>query len=298
MPNDRITYPEHSCFHDLKIKYKGFNRDNTDSYTTTTIIYQGTRELCEEGFAEIQTSGHHDQYGNIESVRLFQDEGPIWNLEVKYSISKHGVGISSSTGSSYGPKSSELTCRMMALPIESRDNYLKNWNYDLYSTNPKADRKPDFYYVADAKNDGIQGTAYEYKADPLNPQEDLTTKNYYYWAKSANDCPTLPNNQIWYKRTDRDKPGVESFDYPVYEITESSKHTTMKQASWAVSNRAGCIAKPLNGDFDIVKKYGGNWLCEGGNVSYDGSYWIATCSYSHSPSKEGWDPDLYEKPIK
>ena len=46
-----------------------------------------------------------------------------------------------------------------------------------------------------------------------------------------------------------------------------------------------------NGDFGIVKKLGGNWLCEGGSVSYDGKYWIATCTYAHSP--DGWDKDLY-----
>lgn len=206
MPNDRNQYPEQSCFHELKIKYKGFSRDNTDSYTTTTIIYQGTRELCDEAFEEIKTAGHHDEYGNIESVKLTQDEGPIWNLEVKYSISKHGVGISSSTGSSYGPKASELTVRMMSLPLEARDNYLKSWNYDLYSTNPNADRKPDFYYVADAQNDGIRGTSFEYKADPEHPDEKLKEKNYYYWAQNSSDCPVLPNNQIWYKRTDREKP--------------------------------------------------------------------------------------------
>ena len=67
----------------------------------------------------------------------------------------------------------------------------------------------------------------------------------------------------------------------------------MKQASWALSNRAGLIATPQNGDFDIVKKYGGNWLCEGGNVSYDGNYWIATCTYTHSPDKDGWESKLY-----
>lgn len=43
--------------------------------------------------------------------------------------------------------------------------------------------------------------------------------------------------------------------------------------------------------FGIVKKLGGNWLCEGGSVSYDGKYWIATCTYAHSP--DGWDQDLY-----
>lgn len=43
----------------------------------------------------------------------------------------------------------------------------------------------------------------------------------------------------------------------------------------------------------IVDKLGGDWLCEGGSISYDGKYWIAQCTYAHSPEKTGWDKDLY-----
>ena len=85
--------------------------------------------------------------------------------------------------------------------------------------------------------------------------------------------------------------GIETFDYPIYELSEQSKHTSQKQAGWAVAKKSGRIADPSNGDFGIVKKLGGNWLCEGGSVSYDGKYWIATCTYAHSP--DGWDKDLY-----
>lgn len=90
----------------------------------------------------------------------------------------------------------------------------------------------------------------------------------------------------------RQSHGVESFDYPIYELTESSKHSSPTQAGWAVTQKSGKIAEPVNGDFGIVSKLGGNWLCEGGTVSYDGKYWIATCTYAHSP--EGWDTDLYQ----
>ena len=93
------------------------------------------------------------------------------------------------------------------------------------------------------------------------------------------------------------KPGVDSFDFPVYEVTESSKHTSQRAAGWAVGRRAGRISSPVNGDFGIVRRFGGNWLCEGGTVSYDGRYWVATCTYTHSPDRKGWDGDLYRDEI-
>lgn len=87
--------------------------------------------------------------------------------------------------------------------------------------------------------------------------------------------------------------GVEGYDYPSYEITESAKHGSEKQAGWAIKNKAGKITKPENGDFDIVKKYGGNWLCQGATIRYDGKYWISVCTYLYSP--DGWNEELYDK---
>jgi len=91
------------------------------------------------------------------------------------------------------------------------------------------------------------------------------------------------------------KPGVSSYDFPIYELTEKSKHINKSKAAWAVTKKAGKIATPDNGDFDIVSKFGGNWLCEGGTVSFDGRYWIATVTYVHSPDSNGWDADLYDR---
>jgi len=76
-------------------------------------------------------------------------------------------------------------------------------------------------------------------------------------------------------------------------LTESSKHGSEKQAGWVIKNKMGKIAKPENGDFDIVKKYGGNWLVTGADIGYDGKYWISKCTYLYSP--DGWDEDLYDK---
>ena len=92
----------------------------------------------------------------------------------------------------------------------------------------------------------------------------------------------------WIIMQDKTKPGVETYDYPVYEITESSRYSNKNKAGWAVQHRAGRISSPTLGTFGISY---GNWLCEGATISYDGKDWVSTCTYVHSP--DGWDTDLY-----
>jgi hypothetical protein len=37
-------------------------------------------------------------------------------------------------------------------------------------------------------------------------------------------------------------------------------------------------------------------LCEGGSISFNGKYWLASVTYAHSPV--GWDKDLYDNIAK
>ena len=62
-----------------------------------------------------------------------------------------------------------------------------------------------------------------------------------------------------------------------------------------LSRKMGRIAEPINGDFGIVKKFGGNWLCDGGSIQWDGKYWVATLTYTHSGDSKGWDRSLYSE---
>lgn len=262
----RNLFPEQSCFNQLQVKYKGRERENTDNETTTTIVYQGSREICEAAFEEINTNERDPAFGNIESVRLYQDDGPIWNIEIKYAIEKHGVGLSSSKGSSYGPKSSTLTIRTITRPIESLKKYRMHWNNNLYCT-MTGQAKPSWWADATLADDKITGN--ENREWPAKPGIDPSTHAYWCWAKSISECQALPEPYTWHLNTKMTKPGVEYKDCPTYELTESSKHGSKKQAAWAVLKKAGYIAKPEEGDFDITKKYYGNWLCEGATVSYD-----------------------------
>ena len=121
-------------------------------------------------------------------------------------------------------------------------------------------------------------------------EENDGTGNYHY--TDITKAMGLNDNR-WHCMHNMKKPGVSSFDYPVYEMTETSKHVGKKAAGWAIAEVAGRINQPKYGDFEITEKLGGNWLCLGGTVSYNGEFWQASRTYQHSP--DGWDNDIYKE---
>lgn len=280
---------------DASIKYCGLTVEETKSERLTTVVLQGSKELLKELQETTYKVGtNHPEYGHIQKTRLFNSgQGPIHNLELTYSIDLLGPGYSSATGSGYGPKSSELSMNMLQIDLEKVPDYRKNWNYNLYSTKLNA-ALPAFWSTADYENDGITGTAYEYPDDGIT---DPLSNTYYEWAKVKSDLSALTHDGKkygWHLVKRMTKPGVEVFSYPVYTLTEIAKHANKAQAAWIISRRAGRISVPIYGDFGIVEKFQGNWLCEGGSLSYDGRYWLATLNYTHSPNKTGWDQQLYD----
>ena len=136
-----------SILHELTEKYKGTTVDDNNSMMTTTVTYQGSRELCERAL-EDHSLIERDELGYIDNVKMSQDEGPHWNLEVKYVIEFvsdvnviPGGGTAPSQprrpihkGSSKESTESELTIRMLSVPLETHPLYKLHWNYNLYAT--------------------------------------------------------------------------------------------------------------------------------------------------------------------
>ena len=290
-----------SILTELQVKYKSREKNVTSKSIDTKVVWQGSKELCEAKMNELQIGYVDPEMGSVDNLKLSQDEGPFWNLEVNYQIEfpemDSHLGGGEAAGSSNGPAYSELTCRTMSRDIEEHTNYKKHWNNDLYCTRPcpsgSAHWPTNIWNNATAKDDKITNTSYAYPGGP-----DITPSAAYYfsWGQSPSDCPMLKSPYVWLKIGERTKPGVESFSWPVYELTEKSKHTSKDKAGWAVAKRAGKVVEPSKSDFGIVEKFGGSWLCEGGSVQKDGKYWLATLQDTHSPSLSGgWDPDLYPR---
>lgn len=135
-------------------------------------------------------------------------------------------------------------------------------------------------------NDMIANTEYEW-----NGVESRLWTGVLCWSSSVSELPVLPqtitnydSNQVspyWFKIGTRTKPGVSTYDFPTVSLTQYARVKDKSAGGWVISKRAGTVMKSTpKGDFGIVKKYGGNWLCEGGTVQHDGRSWLCELNYT------------------
>ena len=175
----------------LTVKYRGVTKDISSDETVTTIIYQATKDICEQALTEdeYKINYSHPSYGNIDSIRLYQEDGPIWNLEVKYATEGGSSGGGkTSKGTSTGAKSSELTIRMISLPLESlKDDYRMMWNNNLYCTKD-IHYTPSWADDATLEDDKIKDTSRDYPGGDTDP----TSKEYFAWGASIGELDPLP----------------------------------------------------------------------------------------------------------
>lgn len=73
-----------SCLREIDVKYKGIEIDRDSNGEVTRIVYQSSRELCEQAMREDYFIGRVYDYGLLETMKLTQDEGPFWNLELVF----------------------------------------------------------------------------------------------------------------------------------------------------------------------------------------------------------------------
>ena len=87
-------------------------------------------------------------------------------------------------------------------------------------------------------------------------------------------------------------PGVTHRDVSTYQITETIKCRTDKEAGRIVANKLNKIIDPEYTTFDIT---GGDWKCESVTVSWRNKAWYATITYTRSGDDKGWNKKLYKK---
>jgi len=207
-----------SCFEKLRVKYQGFTRDKNVSEEKTTITYIGSHALCKEGYDEARAMTSHPEYGTLENARLIPGEGPFWNLELTYAIDIGG-NAKSSKGSRLGPKNSTINVRMMGNPLEMHKNYLKKWNYNLYTTLPPT---ANARQLIDAREEGT----WEKLMTKANARNDEIPDSMKVSAWDHKKDLTKPENFIiaWGKYL-ADLPQIYSEDGTTFEWTECSTMT-------------------------------------------------------------------------
>ena len=285
----------------IELKYKGFEQTRTDQSLNTQITFQSTQAKLMDAMSSTYKVGDNDQhYGRIDSLKLTQDAGPFWNLVVEYN-QPLSSGLIISSGDSTEPTQNSLTIRMMSVPIQSHPNYCYIWNHSLASN--YGSNQIDFAEISG-----------------LNAQEAVdfaaTHSGRVKWIKSDSELPTEPYveqnegsddtfTSYWKVNYYMTKPGVETYDYPTYEITEQARHKSRNNATWSLLAKNGKLRFPQYGDFGIENYFYGNangltatvsghWLCEGAGINYDGKYYVANCTYLWSYEPTGWDQELYE----
>ena len=261
-----------------------------------------------------QVGYQHPDYGRLESINLEQKD-TFWNATINYTNPLNN-GIVITTPDNDQPYNTNLDIAMLSLPLEKHPNYVYNWNHLLIS--------PFKYYT-------FQGLTID---DPTKISKEVAMEiinngsGYFRWIKDQSQIPvqkclvelpvegTEETSQLllpWIitnlaqggslTQMQRTKPGVEYYEIPTYEITEWGQYTSPSQCKWALIE-GGKLAFPRLGDFGIQNYQhpdfltgtltAGYWLCEGGNITFDGKYYNATCKYIWSPEPSGWDLELYD----
>ena len=253
----------------LTLKYQGRQRERNDNGYSTTLIWTGSQEECED-FAGQVTPGSPGEEGTLESVRIYQNGGNIWNVERRYTTDQDG-NFTNKPNVVYGRKSAQLHGGMLSIPIEQHKNYLTNWNFYLAAA-PGITYEPDWWL--DAK-------------DPVLTTEDAQK---FAWIKSPAETP-VDSRGRWRIIQKPTYPGLTSYDVAVYTVTETAKFSSAKKAGQMIAKKLNQIGKPEE-DFGLTPA-GYDWKCDDATISYNGGDWFATLTWTRSGDNKGWIPEIY-----
>ena len=302
----------------VKFAYLGFSQTKTNNSLNTQQVFQSTKQQLQyerDNNSTWQIGYVHPDYGRVESVNIEQKD-TFWNATINYTNPLNNGIIITTPSDNDQPYNSNLDITMLSLPLEKHPNYVYNWNHLLISVFPNISltHYPDIDPTKIPKEIAMEiinnGSGYFrwIKDQSQIPVEPMMVSAYDQQGEVVEVMRSWVIASIGPQGTDnftqinRLKPGVEYYQVPTYEITEWGQYSSKSQCRWALV-QGGQLAYPRLGDFGIQNYYhpelltgtltAGYWLCEGGNITYDGKYYNATCKYIWSPQPSGWDLDLY-----
>ncbi len=261
-----------------KIKFQSFTQ-NTDSSenTRTTIVYYGTKAECE---AEADSAARGSQYGELEDRELRQLNDTQWEISLQFSNRDQNVNVTTGApDTSYGRYSASVNSSMLSLPLSKAAKYRANWNH---------------YLIGKTTMENGVATPPAVPAWWETATELSAAGEDFRWVESLSAMPDGKDDDgnYWVPLKDPVKPGVTSYDVPVYTITESVRFRTEGQAGDYVTGVLNKIVNPQN-DFGLTSG-GFNFKCDAATVGWTGRYWLATLTYTRSGDNKGWDADLYD----
>lgn len=275
----------------------------------------------------------HPDFGRIDSVQITQQGGPFWKAVLTHNkVLNNGITINIDHENQ--PQEHSVDIIMYSAPIQKHPNYDFRWNHVMFTTkvsnsdwndaeahanaryalthpnwsviNPQNNKWTDDYadFLVNEIGDGSYNPLlYIIWGRDLN--EKPRQNRYYYEVNPNTWAPTMISAIGWGVREPMQKPGIQYWNLATYSITESGRYNRLSAAQWALKT-GGLITYPSMGDFGIQKYYHpdnltcalsavkGYWLCEGGQINYDGKYYNASVKYTWCLLDSGWDQDVYQ----
>lgn len=234
--------------------------------------------------------------GYVDSVHFHQD-GPFWYADVSIWYEE---GLSIRIGART-PLNHSLRAVAVSLPLQQKSNYRTKWDHFLWQRCPVVTET-----AVSGSTSGTSGSSSS-SGTPVLPTQYTSAVTEvpfeangvnYRWTKNGDDLDGTPKNGYYWKCiATPTKPGVESWDFHTYQITEYGEYHDERTASWVVDSLLDHIrSQPLLGDFGLSSKLSGsgwNWKCDDAHVAHDGKRWVATLVWTLSGDNDGWDTDLY-----
>lgn len=259
----------------VKLKYQGQEKSRNKNQSNYKETYYGTQAEIDAFLSEsadIRIGIFNEGKGYVSSWRKSQMDGIFYQLEVDYTIT-YDDKPDDLSDAEVGKKSATLSVRNLQLPLENHPNYQIRWNHYLYSKNGAS--LPSWWAT-------------------MTDIDDMTAtmQANYQWAKYPTDVPKVDaDGNKWKRLRKPTMPGVEVYDFAVYVVTISAKYRSATAAGTAMAKYINEIKTP-DEDFGLTKT-GYNWKMDDCSVSYSGSAWIATMTYTRSGDNKGWDTRLY-----
>lgn len=286
IPNNQIKAHIGGGSNYISFKGESYSKDLGNA-TTRQLVYQSTKDVLKTAAESLTIGSHDNTYGYLTNWDLRQDgTGPFWTLTVTYS-NQDPYSITVNIGTASSPTTYTCNTIMKSLALQTKSNYCYIWNHVLIYLDTD-DYTPPAYAQVSALNSSNYKTITN------------SSSGHLKWVKDANEMPTDPvyvdeipaggtepvaTPHYWKIAYECSKPGVDYYEFPTYEITQSSR--SRGQPTWWKNNLPGKIVAPSN-TFGIT---GGQWLCHGGQIRYDGKAYDASCTYQWTPGT--WDTDLY-----
>ena len=220
----------------VEIKYQGSSETRNGKSWTNSITYTGPEAELKAFAASLRIGGTLEGLnGAISNIDISQGSGPFWNCVVKGTLNFDDDGNQSNPDNATGPNSQRLHGTMKA------SQTVPSWWNTKTTTwlDPQKTDEKNYRWVKSIGDIPRQG-------------ENVNGTTEYWRVCSVNNVQCVP------------RVAMSSYDWVVYTITETGKHTSKNRAGWVAAEALNSIvSKPSLGDFGLTSKLGGDctgWL--------------------------------------